>query len=327
MFPSPILGPPLSAFTVGSNPNNPRDQVNSSTNQNPGGGNHSNSTNTNNSQLPIRPIPFHSGTNLNLSSTGPSPGFLSPSELKNLQMKFHAMRNETGPSQSSGSENSNSPIPSSLAQSQQQSFHQQIHQHQQHSVHHQHQAHAHAHAHAYPTSSSQPVISNPVHSPIPSQTGSGSNNSGTTTTGPQFPSIPPASSPSPSSSSSTSSNSHHYTLPNGISLRIPADQLIPSHFLETRLRTRSEPNSPASADSPQPTTPTQNLDSRSSISPVPFLQDHEIEKITESAVRVLQSLPDYMGEPRITAKRKSSADFEVVTHGISHFISQILFQN
>ena len=96
-----------------------------------------------------------------------------------------------------------------------------------------------------------------------------------------------------SSSSSSSTTSH-------------LDQIIPSHFLEQRIRTRSEASSPASS-----TESHHQLDSRTSISPIPFLQEHEIQRLSEAAVTVISGLPASMMEPRLSAKKKTCAEFEV----------------
>ena len=144
-------------------------------------------------QMPIRPIPFHSGTS--------QPVFLNPSELmKNLQSKLCSLRGNTGETHES---NSNSPLGSLV-----------------------------------PTS----VIS----------LSSNSNNMMTNN----------------SNQILSSSQSVHNNNVNGNSTRISPDQIIPSHFLEQRIRTRSETSSPASSnESPQ-------LDSHTSLSPVPFLQGY-----------------------------------------------------
>lgn len=81
------------------------------------------------------------------------------------------------------------------------------------------------------------------------------------------------------------------------------DQIIPPHFLEQRIRTVSEPNSPA--------TPDPNSDTGSSHSPVPFLQENEILKIAEAAAQIVKTLPPYVFEPQAPSKRKFSGDFEV----------------
>jgi len=88
------------------------------------------------------------------------------------------------------------------------------------------------------------------------------------------------------------------------SSRFTPDSIIPTHFLEQRIRTLSEPSSPSSApESPHP-------DSRSSLSPIPGLQDHEILKLAEATLNLARSLPPSIAEPRFT-KKKCCADYEV----------------
>lgn len=90
-------------------------------------------------------------------------------------------------------------------------------------------------------------------------------------------------------------------------IKIPMDQLIPSHFLETRIRTSSELSSPVSslAGSPHP-------DGRNSVSPIPHsLQEHEVQKLADAAIHLIRSLDKSVAEPKFTAKRKTSADYEV----------------
>lgn len=90
-------------------------------------------------------------------------------------------------------------------------------------------------------------------------------------------------------------------------IKIPVDQLIPSHFLETQMRTRSDLSSPASslASSPHP-------EGRNSVSPVPLaLQDHEIQKLADTAIHIIRSLPSSVTEPKFSSKKKTSADYEV----------------
>lgn len=90
-------------------------------------------------------------------------------------------------------------------------------------------------------------------------------------------------------------------------IKIPVDQLIPSHFLETRMRTRSDLSSPVSslASSPHP-------EGRNSVSPVPLaLQDHEIQKLADTAIHLIRSLPSSVTEPKFSSKKKTSADYEV----------------
>lgn len=86
-------------------------------------------------------------------------------------------------------------------------------------------------------------------------------------------------------------------------VRIPVDQIIPSHFLEQRIRTASEPNSPAASESPS--------ESGSSHSPVPFLQENELTKVIDAAEQMVKTLPPYVFEPQVPSKRKFSGDFEV----------------
>ncbi|XP_021951554.1 NGFI-A-binding protein homolog isoform X2 [Folsomia candida] len=87
-------------------------------------------------------------------------------------------------------------------------------------------------------------------------------------------------------------------------VRIPVDQIIPSHFLEQRIRTASEPNSPAASESPS--------ESGSSHSPVPFLQENELTKVIDAAEQMVKTLPPYVFEPQVPSKRKFSGDFEKV---------------
>jgi hypothetical protein len=98
---------------------------------------------------------------------------------------------------------------------------------------------------------------------------------------------------------------HHHPLHNGggPSIRIPVDQIIPSHFLEQRIRTGSEPNSPAASESLS--------ESGSSLSPVPFLQEAEIIKLADAAAQIVKSLPPYVFEPQLPPKKKVYGDFEV----------------
>jgi len=229
-----MLGPPLSVFTSGGNS---------------GGTCSSGPTSTHpvskSQQMPIRPIPFHSGP----------PHHFSPQ--KTLQ---------------SHSTHSSSPPPPPPSQN-----------------HHLHQSH--------PNSNSN----------VPNSL--------------------------PSPSSSTSSNSSHgypgtpFTLPNGISVRFPGESFLSTNqFLETRLRegkSYGPPGPKEKADgesesvqlvesSGEPiSVSSENPDSRTSLSPVPFLQEAEIEKIKESALRLIQTLPEELVQPKVTAKRKAAADFEV----------------
>lgn len=87
------------------------------------------------------------------------------------------------------------------------------------------------------------------------------------------------------------------------SIRIPADQIIPSHFLEQRIRTSSEPNSPAASET--------HSESGGSLSPIPFLQESEIHKLSDMAMITVKTLPPYVFEPLVPPKRKFSGDFEV----------------
>lgn len=90
-------------------------------------------------------------------------------------------------------------------------------------------------------------------------------------------------------------------------IKIPVDQLIPSHFLETRIRTRSDASSPGSsiAGSPHP-------ECRNSDSPAPSsLQDHEVQKLAETAIHLIRSLPPSVAQPKFSSKKKTSGDYEV----------------
>ncbi|CAG7815167.1 unnamed protein product [Allacma fusca] len=186
------------------------------------------------SQIPIRPIPFH-------SAGGGSPQFLNPTELmKNLQSKLSSLRGNTG-SETHGS-NSSSPI-----------------------------------GNLVPT----PVISLSSSNYSSSQISTTNNINGQSNGG---------------SGLSLSLNGNS----------ISSDQIIPSHFLEQRIRTRSEASSPASSNE------SHQLDSRTSLSPIPFLQDHEIQRLSETAVHVIAGLPSSMMEPRLSAKKKMCAEYEAV---------------
>jgi len=105
-----------------------------------------------------------------------------------------------------------------------------------------------------------------------------------------------------SSSSEKFQNSNNIPINGGGNSRIQADQIIPSHFLEQRIRTASEPNSPASDNG------------SSSLSPIPSLlpQDNEIlVKLSDSAIQIVKSLPPYVFEPQLPPKKKLYGDFEV----------------
>ena len=203
------------------------------------------------SQLPVRPIPFHSGTPM-------IPGqFLNPTELmKNLQSKLCSLRGNPGGNETHES-NSSSPV-----------------------------------GNLVPT----PVISLSSNSFTPGQIASGL-------------SSVPGGSLNGGTSSSSSTASH-------------LDQIIPSHFLEQRIRTRSEASSPASS-----TESHHQLDSRTSISPIPFLQEHEVQRLSEAAVTVISGLPASMMEPRLSAKKKMCAEFEVSWQNepIKNLIAVLLF--
>lgn len=249
MFPNPILGPPLSAYM----------------NQNATSSTGTTSSTGSKTQMPIRPIPYHSGMSGSSSSlqTPSATSHQSFMETKHLHPKYQPVRSDSNFSNGGNEDNSQN-----------------------------HQIQVHAGGNSTTMNSANQNHSMSVaqsqHSPSSSTSSLGSNCA--------FPGTP-------------------FTLPNGISVRFPTEPVQNSSnlLLESRLRE----GKPAEA-SVEPTPRSSSIestcdhpDSRSSVSPVPFLQDHEIQKIRDSAIRTVKALPPEFAEPKITGKRKYSADFDV----------------
>lgn len=99
-------------------------------------------------------------------------------------------------------------------------------------------------------------------------------------------------------------------------LRPPPEKsaLGSQQHLNARSQSNESPGTTTTASTAAAATTTElHLNSRISLSPIPFLQDNEIQQIVVSAVKIVECLPEHMHVPRIS-KRKGSADYEVSVH-------------